>query len=260
MRLEMVNLINRSSQGRSGTASLWRTVATYRGTALTIAAFGAITGVAWFTVPGPRWALVTLGASGSLLLIAVITAAFPLSLRFQRGLAIGASVSHAVAFTVTLNVPPTMTIGDPPGRMIAFVSIQSTSHAIRYRVPFPQPTSNQMRVRLVLARPYDGPARLQIDVSGRSNGAMVLPADGNLGEREYTFDMGPFGTDTSTVLTITPDIPDRDLRIAVWKSGLGRALPDPPEYITEEFSIPGLPDSLTGKSARVWPLIWVSSL
>lgn len=254
----MVNLINGSSEGRSGAASLWRTVATYRGTAFTIATFVAITGVAWFTVPGPRWALVTLGASGSLLLIAVTTAAFPLSLRFQRGLAIGASVSHAIAFTVTLNVPPTMTIGDPPGRMLAYVSIQAISHAIRYRVPLPQPTSDQMRVRLVLARPYVGPAHLLIDISGRSNGIMALPPDGNTGEREFTFNMNPFRSDSAVDLTFALDALDPDLRIAVWKSGLGRTLPDVPQYLTEYIAFQGLPEPLSGAMTRAWPLVWIT--
>jgi hypothetical protein len=240
------------------TASLWQTVATHRGTALTVATFMAITGGAWFTVPGPRWALVTLGASGSLLLIAVATVAFPLSLRVQRGLAIGASVSHAIAFTVTLNVPPTMTVGDPPGRMLTSVSLQPM-HAIRYRVPFPQSMTQTMRVRLVLARPYSGPANLQVDISGITHGLMT-PGESNTDERQFAFDRTPFGTASSALLTFTLDVPDPNLRIAVWKSGLGRTLPDAPEYITEEFLIPGLPDSLTSKSARVWPLIWVSSL
>ncbi|MBU6150377.1 MAG: hypothetical protein KGR25_02940 [Chloroflexi bacterium] len=240
------------------TASLWQTVATHRGTALTVATFMAITGGAWFTVPGPRWALVTLGASGSLLLIAVATVAFPLSLRVQRGLAIGASVSHAIAFTVTLNVPPTMTVGDPPGRMLTSVSLQPM-HAIRYRVPFPQSMTQTMRVRLVLARPYSGPANIQVDISGMTHGLMT-PGESNTDERQFAFDRTPFGTASSALLTFTLDVPDPNLRIAVWKSGLGRTLPDAPEYITEEFSIPGLPDSLTSKSARVWPLIWVSSL
>ena len=240
------------------TASLWQTVATHRGTALTVATFMAITGGAWFTVPGPRWALVTLGASGSLLLIAVATVAFPLSLRVQRGLAIGASVSHAIAFTVTLNVPPTMTVGDPPGRMLTSVSLQPM-HAIRYRVPFPQSMTQTMRVRLVLARPYSGPAKIQVDISGMTHGLMT-PGESNTDERQFAFDRTPFGTASSALLTFTLDVPDPNLRIAVWKSGLGRTLPDAPEYITEEFSIPGLPDSLTSKSARVWPLIWVSSL
>ena len=175
------------------TASLWRMVATYRGTAFTVATFVAITGVAWFTVPGPRWALVTLGASGTLLLLAVTNAAFPIPKKVNYALAFGASVGHVIAFGVTLNTPPIMTVGDPPARMLTYVSIQSTLHAIRYRVPFPQPTGDRMRVRLILARPYAGPAHLHVDVSGRSIGTMVLPADGNVGEREYTFDMASFG-------------------------------------------------------------------
>jgi hypothetical protein len=240
------------------TASLWRTVATYRGTAFTVATFVAITGVAWFTVPGPRWALVTLGASGTLLLNSVTTAAFPLSLRIQRGLALGASVSHAIAFGVTLNVPPTMTVGDPPGRMLTYVSIQSTLHAIRYRVPFPQPTSDRMRVKAVLARPYEGSSHLLIDVSGHVNGTMTPPVGGNMSEREFTFDMAQFRATTSVVVTITPDTPDPELRIAAWKSGLGRTLPDEPQYVTGEIALSGLPDPISGRMIQAWPLIWVT--
>lgn len=229
----------------------------YRGTAFTITIFAAITAIAWFTVPEPRWALVTLGASGTLLLLAVTDAAFPIPNKVNFALAFGASVGHVIAFTVTRNTPPIMTVGDPPGRMLTYVSLQSASHAIRYRVPFPQPTSDRMRVKLVLARPYEGPAHLLIDVSGRSSGAMTIP-DQNLSEREYLFDMAPFGTDTSAVLTITPDIPDWDLRIAAWRSGLGRTLPDKPEYVAGGMAFPGLPDPTTGRMIQAWPMIWVT--
>jgi hypothetical protein len=173
-------------------------------------------------------------------------------------LVVGASVGHVIAFAVTRNTPPIMTVGDPPGRMLTYVSLQSASHAIRYRVPFPQPTSDRMRVRLILARPYAGPARLQIDVSGRSNGTMALPADGNLGEREYTFDMAPFGTATSALVTVTVDIPDPNLHVAVWESGAGRTVPDEPEYLSENGSVPGLPNPLTGELTRAWPLMWAA--
>ena len=240
------------------TASLWRTVATYPGTAFSVATFVAITGVAWFTVPGPRWALVTLGASGTLLLIAVTTAAFPLSLRIQRGLALGASVSHTMAFGVTLNVPPTMTNGDPPGRMLTSISIQSASHAIRYRVPFPQPTSDRIRVRVLLARPYEGSSHLFINVSEYVNGTMTPPFGGNMSEREFTFDMAQFRATTSVVVTITPDTPDPDLRIAAWKSGLGRTLPDEPQNVAREIALSGLPDPTSGRMIQAWPLILIT--
>jgi hypothetical protein len=217
----------------------------------------AITGGAWFTVPGPRWALVTLGASGTLLLLAVTNAAFPIPNTVNFALAIGAAVGHVIALTVTRNTPPIMTVGDPPGRMLTYASLQSASHAIRYRVPFPQPTSDRMRVKLILARPYHGPAHLIIDVSGRSRGAMTIPGL-NLSEREYTFDMAPFDADTFAVLTITPDIPDRELRIAVWKSGLGRTLTDAPAYVVGEVGFPGLPEPTTGQMIQGWPMIWVT--
>jgi hypothetical protein len=218
----------------------------------------AITGGAWFTVPGQRWALVTLGASGTLLLLAVTNVAFPIPNTVNFALVIGATVGHVIALTVTRNTPPIMTVGDPPGRMLRYVTIQSASHAIRYRVPFPQPTGDRMRVRLILARPYAGSAHLLIDISGRLNGTMVLPADGNLGEREYTFDKAPFGTDTSVVLTITPDSPDQDLRIAAWRSGLGRMLPDEPKYVAAGMGFSGLPEPATGQMIQAWPMIWVT--
>ena len=114
-----------------------------------------------------------------------------------------------------------------------------------------------MRVRLILARPYEGPAHLLIDVSGRSSGAMTIPGL-NPSEREYTFDIAPFGTDTSAVLTITPDLPDQELRIASWRSGLGRMLPDEPAYVAGGMAFPGLPDPTTGRMIKAWPMIWVT--
>ena len=232
-------------------------VATYRGTAFTVATFVAITGVAWFTVPGPRWALVTLGASGTLLLLAVTNAAFPIPKKVNYALAFGASVGHVIAFGVTLNTPPIMTVGDPPGCMLTYVSLQSASHAIRYQVPFPQPTGDRMRVRLILARPYEGPAHLLIDVSGRSSGVMTI-AGLNPSEREFTFDMTQFRATTSVVVTVTPDTPEPELRIAAWKSGLGRTLPDEPQNVAREIALSGLPDPISGRMIQAWPLIWVT--
>ena len=229
-----------------------------RGSVFVAAAFVAITAVAWFAVPGPRWALVTIGASATNLLVAVGIVAFPVPPRAASGLAVAGAVGHATAFVLTLDVPPTLSLGDPPGRMLSSLSIQSVSHAIRYRVPFPQPTGDRMRVKLILARPYAGPAHLLIDVSGRTNGIMRTPPGGNESEREFTFDMPQFRTDAAVTLTISPDAPDPDLRIAVWKSGLGRTLPDEPKYVTDQGMFPGLPDPLTGVMTRAWPLVWIT--
>jgi hypothetical protein len=223
----------------------------------TIATFVVITAVGWFTVPGPRWALVTLGASGTLLVISLTTATLPVPSRARIALVIGASVSHVIAFNVSLNVPPIITVGDPPGRMLTSVSLQSASHAIRYRLPLPQPTSSRMRVKLVLARAYEGPAHLLIDVSGRSNGTMTPPG-GNSGEREFTFDMAQLSTENTVVVTITPDLPDQNLRIAAWRSGLGRMLSDEPEYLVGGMVFLGLPDPMTGRMIQAWPMIWVT--
>jgi hypothetical protein len=222
------------------------------------AAFVAITAVAWFAVPGPRWALVTVGASATYLLIVVGIAAFPMRSRARTVLAVIAAVSHVTALTLTLDVAPTLSLGDPPGRMLTSLSIQSTWHAIRYQVPFPQPTGDRMRVKLILARPYAGPANLLIDVSGRVNGTMCVPSGGNESEREFTFDMPQFRADAAVTLTISPDAPDPDLRIAVWKSGLGRTLPDEPKYVTDHGMFTGLPDPLTGMMIRGWPLVWIT--
>jgi hypothetical protein len=229
-----------------------------RGGAITIIAFATITAVAWFVVPGPRWALVTLGASASLLLIVVGVAAFPLPRRVVAvALAANASI-HALAFALSLKVTPTLTLGDPPGRMLSSFSIPSASHAIRYRVPLPQPKGDRMQVRLALARPYEGPAHLLIDVSGRVNGVMT-PRGENAAEREITLDMAPFRTDSSVLLTISTDIPDPNLRIPLSRIGLGRTLPDEPEYVTEHGAFLRIPDPLTGRLTHAWwPMVWVT--
>lgn len=227
---------------------------------LTVAAIFIITFAAWFVVPGPRWSLVTLGGLASLLLIAVSTAVFPVSRRTVTTLHLALLSCHIIAFGFTINVPATMTTGDPPGRMLSYVSIQSASHSLRYKVPLPDPIYKQLRIKLVLARAYSGPARLVVDVSQRLSGLMELPADGNLGEREFTFDAAPFKNSHSVLLTISLDTPDPALRIAVWKSALGRMFADQATYGTETGSTLGLPDPLTGEPINAWPLIWVTSL
>ena len=231
---------------------------TRRHAAATAILFTAVTVGAWQILPAPRWALVTLGASAALLQIALLAAAFPVSRRVATLVTVTTFICHGVAISFTLDAAPTLSLGDPPGRMLSSFSFQSASHAIRYRVPFPQPPGNRMRVKLVLARPYAGPANLLIDVSGRTNGTMRTPPNGNESEREFTFEMHHFRADTAVTLTISPDAPDQNLRLAVWKSGLGRTLEDEPEYVTEYGRLPGLPDTLTGTMIRAWPLIWAS--
>ena len=223
-----------------------------------VATFAAITAVAWFAVPGPRWALITIGASATDLLLGVGIVAFPINPRAVSALATVAIIGHLTAFTLTLEVAPTLSLGDPPGRMLSSLSIQSSSHSIRYRVPLPQPTSDRMRVKVVLARPYIGPSYLLIDVSERVHGILRTPPGGNESEREFAFDTALFRIDNAVSLTISPDAFDPDLRIAVWKSSLGRTVPDGPEYVTEHGRFAGLPDPLTGMMIRGWPLVWIT--
>ncbi|MCG3770850.1 MAG: hypothetical protein JW384_02029 [Nitrosomonadaceae bacterium] len=214
----------------------------------------------WFVVPAPRWALVTLGATATLLMLATIFLAFPLPRRINIAASITTILGHVISLALTLDTPPTLSAGDPPGRMLSSFAIQSPSHAIRYRVPFPRQTGERMRVKMVLAQPYEGLIRLRMDISGQSRGIMHPPEGGNLSELEYAFDMTPFRAEKTILLTIRPDAYDTNLRLAIWKSGLGRQIPDEPEYLTEYQVFRGLPDPLTGAMTRFWPLIWVTSL
>ena len=214
----------------------------------------------WFVVPAPRWALVTLGASATLLMLATVFAVFPLPRRITMAATITAILGHVVSLALTLDIPPTLSVGDPPGRLLSSFAMQSPAHAIRYRVPLPRQTGDRMRVKLVLARPYEGLVRLHIDISGHSNGAMQTPLGGNFSELEYAFDMTPFRADETVLLTIRQDAYDPNLRLAIWKSSLGRQIPDEPEYLTEYRVFRGLPDPLTGAMTRFWPLIWVTDI
>ena len=214
----------------------------------------------WFVVPAPRWALVTLGASATLMLFAIIITVFPVPRSVAVAATIATSLGHGAAITLRLDTPPTLSVGAPPGRMLSSFAIQSPAHAIRYRVPFPRQSGDRMRIKLVLAQPYEGMVRLRIDISGRSNGAMQTPLGGNLSELEYAFDMSPFQAEETVLLTIRQDTYDPNLRLAIWKSDLGRQILDEPEYLTEYRVFHGLPDPLTGAMRKFWPLIWVTDL
>lgn len=232
-------------------------LAACRGNAISAFAFVVITALAWFAVPPPRWALVTLGAFATLLLIAVGLAAFPVSRRVGIAATATAFVCHVLALVLSLDTPPTLTQGDPPGRMLSSITIQSPTHEVRYRVPLPGLRGDWLRVKLLLAKAYAGPALMTVNLSGRAGGAMK-PAGGNLSELEHVFDATPFREVQSVLLTIRQDAYDPELRLAVWKSGLGRAIPDVPEYATEHGVWPGLPDPLTGAMGRAWPVAWVT--
>ena len=233
---------------------------TRRHAAATAILFTAVTVGAWQILPAPRWALVTLGASAALLQIGLLVAAFPVSRRVATLATVTTFICHGVAISFTLDVAPTLSLGDPPGRMLSSFSIQSATHSIRYRVPFPQKSNDRMRVRLLLSRGYEGPTSIRIDISGVSEGVMRIPVGGNISEREYIFEMAPFRELNSVILTLRQDNYDSTLRIAFWKSGLGRAIEGEAEYATEFGKLRGLPDPMTGALAHGWPLIWIQDV
>ena len=214
----------------------------------------------WFVVPAPRWALVTLSASATLLMLATIFAVFPLPRRITTAASITAILGHVISLALTLDTPPNLSAGDPPGRMLSSFAIQSPSHAIRYRVPFPRQIGERMRVRLLLSKPYEGPVNIRIDITGKIQGLMEVPTNGNSSEREYIFGMEEFQQIDNVVLTLRQDGYDPDLRIAIWKSDLGRAIDGVPEYISEFGTLAGLPDPFTGAMTKSWPLIWIQDV
>ena len=214
----------------------------------------------WFVVPAPRWALVTLGASATLLMLATIFAVFPLPRRITMAATITAILGHVVSVALTLDAPPTLSVGDPPGRLLSSFAIQSPTHAIRYRVPFPNQPGDRMRVRLLLSKPYEGPVQIRIDITGKIQGLMQVPTNGNSSEREYVFRMEGFQQLSSVVLTLQQDGYDPNLRIAIWKSDLGRAIDGVPEYISEFGTLAGLPDPSTGAMTKSWPIIWIQDV
>jgi hypothetical protein len=211
----------------------------------------------WFVVPAPRWALVTLSASATLLLLATMFAVFPLPRRITMAASLTAFLGHVVSLALTMDTPPTLSVGNPPGRLLSSFAIQSPTHAIRCRVPFPNHTGNRMRVRLLLSKPYEGPVQIRIDITGKIQGLMQVPTSGNSSEREYIFGIEKFQQINNVVLTLQQDGYDPSLRIAIWKSDLGRAIDGVPEYITEFGTLAGLPDPVTGAMTKSWPLIWI---
>ena len=78
----------------------------------------------WFVVPAPRWALVTLSASATLLMLATIFAVFPLPGRITMAASITAIVGHVISLALTLDTPPTPSAGDPPGRMLSSMDMR----------------------------------------------------------------------------------------------------------------------------------------
>ena len=214
----------------------------------------------WFVVPAPRWALVTLSASATLLLLATMFAVFPLPRRITMAASLTAFLGHVVSLALTMDTPPTLSVGNPPGRLLSSFAIQSPTHAIRYRVPFPNHTGNRMRVRLLLSKPYEGPVHILIDITGKIQGLMQIPTNGNSSEREYIFGIEKFQQINNVVLTLQQDGYDPSLRIAIWKSDLGRAIDGVPEYISEFGTLAGLPDPVTGAMTKSWPLMWIQDV
>jgi hypothetical protein len=72
--------------------------------------------------------------------------------------------------------------------------------------------------------------------------------------------MARFQHATDLVLTLHQDGYDPNLRIAIWKSGLGRAIDGVPEYLSEFGKLNGLPDPRTGAMTPYWPVIWIENV
>ena len=143
-------------------------------------------------------------------------------------------------------------------RQLTSLSMQSTSHAIRYQLPFPRRINDRMRVKLVLERPYMGSANLHIDVSGLATGVMTMP-QGRADEREFVFDQTLFHMNRAATVTITSDEIDPDLRIGARRHAFGRNILEQPEFITEDRVFAGLPDPLTGRmTVEWWPMVWIT--
>lgn len=143
-------------------------------------------------------------------------------------------------------------------RQLTSLGIQSTSHGIRYQLPFPRRISDQMRVKLILERPYVGSANLHVDVSGGANGIMTIP-QGRANEREFIFDQALFRTKSSVIVTITSDGVDPNLRLGAWRYAFRANEIQHPEFITDYRVFAGLPDALTGRMTNEWwPMVWIA--
>ena len=143
-------------------------------------------------------------------------------------------------------------------RQLTSLGIQSTSHGIRYQLPFPRRISDRMRVKLILERPYAGSVNLHVDVSGGANGVMTIP-HGRTNEREFIFHQDTFRNNSSLIVTITSDGVDPNLRLGAWRYAFRTTELQHPEFITEHRVFAGLPDALTGRMTNEWwPMVWIA--
>mgnify|MGYP006272342001 CR=1 FL=1 len=207
-----------------------------------------------------RWSLLVLGASSLYALICIFSVYFLAPRTFTHTLLIFFAFSLSLFFGAGRSAPQ-YTDGDPSGLMLSSLSIQSISHSISVVVPTPKTLTKRLRIRVKLAKPYDGQAHFQVQLETFFKALMDIPEDGDSMYREYRFETPPFLHSRETCqLILSVDAYDRNMRLAYWQSNAGRADHSDVIYSTEHGSFIGIPESLIGGFVNGWPFLWIENV
>ena len=208
----------------------------------------------------PRWSLLFLGTTSTYALLCIFIAYFRVPGILLNTFLILFLVSLYI-FLGSISIIPTFTDGDPPGFMLSSFSIQSEDHFIITSVPIPKDLTSQVRIRIKLAKWYEGASHLTLGINTLENVTMQVPADGNLMYREFSFDSSVLSlSEISCNVHISVDRYDRNMRLSYWRSSAGRVDHSDTLYKTRYGSFIGVPEPLTGEFVRGWPFLWIENL
>ena len=189
---------------------------------------------------------------------------------------VGSKVKLALIFLVailssipilwTFDQPPKITRQSAPSSMLQSITLQSPDQGIRLLLPLPRDHGNEILVRTMLDRPYDGPSRLAVWVNGNAIGTM-FPAGTihrkpgfavSLEEIEVPFKVDTVGVSNPMEIILRQPVPDPALRIAVWGSHLGTTQgANTAWFANGTHWVRGIPSPRTGGPSEAVPIVWL---
>jgi len=189
---------------------------------------------------------------------------------------VGSKAKHALIFLVgifssipilwTFDQPPKITREPAPSSMLQSITLQTPDQGIRLLLPLPRDYGNEIIVRTMLTRPYDGPSRIAVWVNGTAIGTMspagtIQHKPGSamsLEEIEVPFKVDTVGVSNPMEIILRQPVPDPALRIAVWSSHLGTAQgANTAWFANGSHWARGIPSSRTGGPSEAVPIVWL---
>lgn len=214
----------------------------------------------------PRLSMNLVAGSAQVMLAYTLCNVFRVGSKVKLALIFLVGIFSSIPILWTFDHPPKITRQSVPQSMLQSITLQSPDQGIRLLLPLPRDPGNEIIIRTMLDRPYDGPSRLAVWVNGTAIGDM-FPAGTihrksalavSLEELEVPFKVDIVGVANPMEIILRQPVPDPALRIAVWGSHLGTTQgANTAWFATGTDWVRGIPSARTGGPSKAVPIVWL---